>query len=252
MLTFRKTNIVFGVVSASLLCLLFFFSFHWIYVFTVVVLIYLSIVIYGSFTISSNFHFQVICSGKKDVEGIALTFDDGPVPGVTDKVLDILKKHDLKAAFFCIGQRIYENPDLAKRIVDEGHIIGNHTYGHSHFFDFFTTKDMLYDIELCSKTIYEYTRKEAVYFRPPYGVTNPNMKKALEKLSLIPIGWSVRSLDTITKDINTIFKRITKDVKEGDIILLHDGDEKIVFVLEMFIEEMRKRNISIKPLNDII
>src|SRR5687768_1569989 len=97
--------------------------------------LYFSILAYGSFKLSAEFFLPVRFKGKSDTPSIALTFDDGPVEGKTEKILDILRMHNVKAAFFCIGNRVKSNPEIVKRIYSEGHVLGNHSYWHGKTFD---------------------------------------------------------------------------------------------------------------------
>jgi peptidoglycan/xylan/chitin deacetylase (PgdA/CDA1 family) len=204
-------------------------------------LVYWTIISIGSFRVDSQFHFYVTCKGTKK-KGVVLSFDDGPNPEVTPALLDLLKKYDIKALFFLIGKNAEAHPELVKRIVDEGHVIGNHTFSHSYYFDFWFPKKMSKDIDRCTQLLRTLTGKRTFWFRPPYGVTNPMMKKALGKSWLAPIGWSVRSLDTVIRDRTKLMKRISKAVP-GDIILLHDNRPDCPQIVEELIHYLTAKNI---------
>jgi peptidoglycan/xylan/chitin deacetylase (PgdA/CDA1 family) len=199
----------------------------------------------GSFNIQWSFYFKVINKFKSS-NAIVLTFDDGPHPEVTPKVLDVLKSQQVPATFFCIGKNAEAYPELVKRIVTEEHTIGNHSYSHDVMFGFFTKKRVVSDLELCSAALKKITNQEVKYFRPPFGVTNPNIKRALKKLPLNTIGWSLRTLDTVKKE-DTIIKRLSK-IKSGDIVLFHDRIPGIENILNAFIEDCKQKNIQIIPL----
>lgn len=176
---------------------------------------------FGAYLIRLNFHIKSVNSLSKQHKKVLLTFDDGPHNPNTLKVLEVLKKHDVKAVFFIIGKNIQANEFILKQIIEEGHQIGNHSFSHSNFFDVWTTKKVTSDIESCQKIIDQYQINSNL-FRPPFGVTNPNIAKAVKNLNLISVGWNIRSYDTSTKSIKKINERILSRLKPGAIILLHD------------------------------
>ena len=193
---------------------------------------YISILFIGSKNICSQFYIKVKCSDE-DKSKVHLTFDDGPNPEISPKILDILKKHEQKATFFCKGKNIKKYPELARQIINQGHTIGNHSYSHSYYFDFFGTEKVISELEKTNKLIKDITGEDCKIFRPPYGVTNPNIAKAVKKLDLQVIGWQIRSLDTV-KNKNHILKRLKK-AKPGDIILLHDTKKHTPEILDEFL-----------------
>ena len=139
-------------------------------------LIYVSVLFCGSYFMRMGFFLKSICSVKTKDRWIALSFDDGPA-GSTSQILDILKENEVEAAFFCIGKKISGNEELLKRMVQEGHIIGNHSFSHHTFFDFFSSGKMLNDMIQMNQLVKDITGLRPRFFRPPYGVTNPNLKK---------------------------------------------------------------------------
>jgi len=201
---------------------------------------YMTVISIGSFRVNSNFHFPVICRNSSIDKGVAITFDDGPDPETTPRILEVLKKHDAKAAFFLIAQKAEAHPDLVRRIHNEGHIIGNHTYGHSYYFDFFPAFRMLREFVKSQEVINNIIGKKIVWFRPPYGVTNPMMKKALRKSGFITVGWSIRSLDTVIKDPEKVIARVSK-AKAGDIILLHETRPDMPEILDRVLSMLEER-----------
>lgn len=215
----------------------------WMYVLPVA--IWLTITIIGSFQIKWNYHLQSLNHNyKTKIEAVAITFDDGPHPEFTPKVLELLKKHNAKATFFLIGKNAEAQPDLVKQIIAEGHTIGNHSYSHSGRFGFFSTKKIESELKKTDALITEISGLKLKLFRPPFGVTNPNIKKALKKTGHHSIGWSKRSFDTMNISDEKIFKRITYKLQKGDIILLHDTSQKTVGVLEQLLLFLRKRNLQ--------
>lgn len=173
-----------------------------------------------------------------DKKVLYLTFDDGPIPEATPWVLDELKKYKAKATFFCIGKNIDENPEIFKRIIKEGHIIGNHTYNHYNGWKY-TNKEYYDNIAQCDKTLVNNkwraaSGKELPLFRPPYGKLKPSQYKALKDKYRI-VMWDVLTLDyniqvSKTKVLNTVMKH----AKPGSIIVFHDSikaNEKMQYAL---------------------
>ena len=194
---------------------------------------------------AKHFNYQI----KK--QRIALTFDDGPNTEFTPKFLDLLKKHQAKATFFCIGKHIEQHPELAKRIINEGHLIGNHSYAHTNNYGFLNTKQVIEDISKTQQLIKTNLNISNKLFRPPFGVTNPNIAKAVKSLDLQTIGWSIRTLDTKVKSSQEVIDKITPKIKKGDIILLHDSSELSFLILEQllqFLEEHKYKSVTIDEL----
>lgn len=197
---------------------------------------------------------KAYCNNPSETEKkIALTFDDGPTEH-TLKILDILKRYDVKATFFCIGKNISENPEILKKIVDDGHTVANHTFSHSPLFDFFRKNHVIEELKATNVLIEKITGKKVQFFRPPYGVTNPSIRRALEMTKHKVIGWNIRSMDGISKNSKAIFNRILKHISPGSIVLLHDTREQTATVLEQLLQTLREKKyevVSVEQLLDI-
>ncbi len=218
--------------------------------FSIVTLLLLAHLIYSSFSICSQAYIKTICNADTNEKKIALTFDDGPNE-YTQEVLKILDKHDIKATFFCIGKNIENNKGILKEIDHKGHLIGNHTWSHHQWFGFFPAKRMKEDIVKNAEMIFQQTGKRVKLFRPPYGVTNPPLKKAMASLSYQTIGWSLRSLDTIKRP-EKVIQKLNQMVAPGDIILLHDNRKEITEILESFITLAKKKSYQMVRLDELI
>lgn len=235
------------VTTALVLALAKVISFAWLIVTVVLSIIVVSI---GAFRIDLNFFIRAKNrSGKTNTA--ALTFDDGPLPGHTDKLLDILQEQNVKASFFFIGHRAEQNPELVGRALKEGHIIGGHSYWHKWNFGFQSTNKVAEEISSTSEKIKSIIGFAPRFFRPPFGVTNPSIAKAVNKTNVVTIGWSMRSLDTITKNKETLMNRIRK-TKEGDIILFHDYCDITLEILPSFISELRERGMKFETLDKFL
>lgn len=183
--------------------------------------------------------FQVVHRGKE----VALTFDDGPA-APTGIILDTLDKEKVKATFFLIGKHIAGNESLVKRMKDSGHSVGNHSFHHGTGFDWQSATAMQQELEQTNTAIESVTGTPVTLFRPPYGVTNPNLAKAVTRSGLKSIGWNLRSMDTIAKDETKLLRRMLRQVKPGSIILLHDRCAITANILPALIQELKKRGYT--------
>ena len=166
-----------------------------------------------------------------------LTFDDGPHPDYTPQVLDILKEKNVKAVFFVIGEKAEQYPEIVKRIINEGHLIGNHSYSHNKFMAMFPTTTLIEDLEKCQLILHNITGEENQLFRAPIGYTNPNFGRAIKALNLHSIGWSLRSYDTLNNEKSKLLNRLVTKTKAGDIVLLHDNLPQTVSILQEYIDK---------------
>lgn len=222
-------------------------NFWW---FSVLFLLFLGSTALGVANIQLNY-FVKSSNQNKNINGkkIALTFDDGPTE-FTPLFMDILKNHDVKATFFCIGKQIEKHPEIFKQIIAEGHEIGSHTYRHSHANGFFSTKKIIKEIEKNDQVIRKFGVK-TMLFRPPFGITNPNIAKAIFKTGKKSIGWNVRSFDTAISDENKILRRITKKLSPGSVILMHDTSEKSANVLQELLLILQREDYKMMTVSEL-
>lgn len=221
----------------------------WAYVLPVFLL---SLVIfYGSYYIGSNYYMPVTCRAQTDNKQIAITFDDGPVPN-TPLILDVLKAQQVPAAFFCIGKRIAELPEVLQRIADEGHVIGNHSYSHHFFFDLYSSKKMQAELHATNATAKTASGKEPRLFRPPYGVMNPNLVRAIRRSNMLPIGWNIRSMDTVEKDAQHLLNKVLSKLQPGSIVLFHDTAGVTLDMLPEFIRQVRSNGYELVRLDRLL
>jgi peptidoglycan/xylan/chitin deacetylase (PgdA/CDA1 family) len=214
-------------------------------------LIYVSVLFCGSYFIRMGFFLKSICSVKTIDKKIALSFDDGP-DVFTGRILDILKDHHVEAAFFCIGKKIPGNEEQIKRMIQDGHIIGNHSFTHHPLFDFFGSGRMLRDMNEMNQSIKNFTGLGPRFFRPPYGVTNPNLKKAVMLGGFISIGWSIRSYDTVIENRHRLLNKILSALKPGAILLLHDTSETTLSILPELLDNIRQKDYQIVRLDKLV
>jgi peptidoglycan/xylan/chitin deacetylase (PgdA/CDA1 family) len=155
---------------------------------------------------------------------VAISIDDGPDPATTPRVLDILDAHCAKATFFCIGQRVERFPGLAREISDRGHAIENHTFRHPNYFSLLGPKAIVSEIVRAQDIIASVTGATPRFFRAPAGLRNPFLAPLLQRFDLHLASWTRRGFDTVNGNADVVFRRITRNLAAGDILLLHDGN----------------------------
>lgn len=252
MLTLRTANTgLIGLLAALLLVHNLWAVLSW-WIFLLPVIPYLGTLVWGAINIRSNFYIPVLCDAGTNEKMIAITFDDGPLLKHTPEILDILQREQAPAAFFCIGNRIRGNEALLCRIDAEGHVIGNHSFSHHFWFDMFGSGKMLAELRQMDDAVESLTARKPRLFRPPYGVTNPNLAKAIIKGGYTPIGWNIRSLDTVAKDKDQLLDKIKKGIKPGAVLLLHDSMEVTVQVLPLLLQHLKKEGYRIERIDKLL
>ena len=191
---------------------------------------------------------------KNKEKVIALTIDDGPWSKTTTEMLDILKQNDVKATFFWVGSTLQENPEIAKRVVAEGHAIGNHTWHHwYHKMDAATAKN---EIEKTNQLIYKTTGVKTSFFRPPGGYLNNGLAAYAKSQKNSVVMWSVTSADTDPRAKYQVFiKNVLRDAKPGAIVLMHDGGgnrERTVKALPEIITGLKKQGYKFVTIPQLL
>src|SRR5580658_5835406 len=178
---------------------------------------------------------------------IALTFDDGPDPVYTPKLLDLLREKNVKATFFVIGKRADQHPEIVRRAWAEGHLIANHTWSHYSLFCFLTPRRLRTEIERGTESVRRSCGFRPRFFRSPVGLRHPLLEPYLKDAGLEYVSWTIRTRDTLTANSSVLARRILK-AASGDIILLHDhlpgGADAMLEVLPRVIDELRERGLQ--------
>lgn len=187
-------------------------------------------------SINSVAEFKEYMEIDTEAKNICLTFDDGIHAVNTPLALDILKRKNIKAHFFIIGKNIKSNEAVLKRMHEEGHCIGNHSFWHEWNFDLQNSLAMQQEIEDTNKLIKETTGVMPLIFRPPYGVTNPNLAKAIRNTHMLSMGWNLRSLDTVAKSREELLNKLIRKTKPNAIVLLHERCDITIDVLTEYID----------------
>lgn len=223
-----------------------------LWLFVGVLLVWLTIAAIGSSFIQFNYHVKAYCHQPSEKQNkIALTFDDGPNEN-TREILDILNKNKVKATFFCVGKNIEKHPDIVRQIAAGGHLVGNHSHSHSDYFDFYTKCKIVRELRETDNLVEEITGRKPNFFRPPYGVTTPSIRRALAMTKHKVIGWNIRSMDGVSQDANQIFNRVLKQLSPGSVVLLHDTRVQTNVVLEQLLLSLRAKNYEVVPLDELL
>ena len=197
MLRFNNISILAIAALLDFIWIDYFFPIPW-WLYLSAPLIWSVLTIIGSFHMRWNYHLYSLNSNPKiDKNEVAITFDDGPHPEFTPKALQLLSKYHAKATFFCIGQNIEKNPNMIEEIIAQGHVIGNHTFSHTNYFGFLSTNQVIEELQQTNAVAKKITKRKMNLYRPAFGVTNPNIKRAVKATGMQTIGWSIRSLDKI-------------------------------------------------------
>jgi peptidoglycan/xylan/chitin deacetylase (PgdA/CDA1 family) len=213
-----------------------------------VVVVFSLLTVYGVYQIRWNYFLDSV--NRANGNDLVITFDDGPDPEITPRILTVLSENRIKANFFLIGKRAASYPDLVRRIVEEGHEIGNHSFSHSYDLGFFTERRLQDDLDQCSDVLSRILARKVLFFRPPFGVTNPRYARVLKRLQLTSVGWSLRSFDTATESHEVLLNRLVSNVKGGDIVLLHDTQEVTLEILPSFFDFCKKEGFQFRTLSE--
>jgi len=216
------------------------------------VLLWAISLVWGASFIGSQMFVQAVCRGKKEGMRVALTFDDGPDPVMSEQILGILDQHRCKASFFLIGKKLQENAGMVMKMAEAGHTIGTHSFSHSCFFPVRSGRRVKEEILASNHLAKEITGREVRFFRPPFGVTNPRIYRGLKGTGMLVAGWSIRSLDTRGEAARRVVRRILRKAGPGDIILLHETSPRILEILEILLPSLREKGLSSTSLEMLL
>lgn len=194
---------------------------------------------------------QWLVSNRSRVDGarcVALTFDDGPDPVDTPRLLDLLREKGVKATFFVVGKRADQYPEIVRRAWAEGHLVGNHTWSHYSLFCFLMPWRLRAEIERGTESVRRICGSRPRFFRSPVGLRHPLLGPYLKDAGLEYVSWSIRTRDTLTANSSVLAQRILSKAASGDIILLHDhlpaGADVMLAALAQVIDGLRKRGFE--------
>lgn len=221
-------------------------------------LLYVVLCVSACFFPQMNFLGPVVSRGRTGKKNVALTFDDGPSPFTTGKILDLLDRHGVQATFFVSGVNAVQYPELIEEIIRRGHGIGNHSMTHDPFVMLKPHRVLYREVSEAQRVLRE-LGVDTLVFRPPVGIINPKLPSILKPLGLICVTFSCRALDAGNFRVQNLAGRILKKVKEDDIILLHDTPPRRAEDRSVFMQEVEKiltgindKGLRIVPLSELI
>ena len=192
----------------------------------------------------------------KEKREVVLTFDDGPSPHTTPHILDILKKRHLRAAFFVLGVQANKYPDIIKRMYEEGHIIGNHTYAHKNLAKL-KPAQIKKEIESTNNLIEKITGERPIFLRPPYGAINKSVVAAIKEEKMNMVLWTVDTRDWKSKNEKAILKEVDKQLHISDgkhiggAILMHDIYPTTVTALNLVLDKLSVNDYKIYAIDNL-
>lgn len=185
---------------------------------------------------------------SRDEKKIALTFDDGPHPYYTEQLLKGLKERDAKATFFITGKNVEEYPEIVKKIYEDGHLIGNHTYNHTQL----TSKNresFKEEIIKTNESIKAVTGEDTIYVRPPYGSWNKEFEK---ELNMFPVLWTIDPLDWCSSNVSCIVDTVCARAGENEIILMHDQYKSTVTAALKIVDRLQEEGYEFVTVDELL
>lgn len=199
-------------------------------------------------------HIPLIAHGNENLREVALTFDDGPFPNFTAKVLDVLEKYHIKATFFSVGRQVAAFPDLTLRAYKAGYEIENHTWNHP-VLTSLSMESQYWQLQNTSDAIQRVTHQRPFVMRPPYGEYNQYSIQVATSLKLVTVTWNVDSLDWSRPGVKTILHNVLDHVQNGSIILMHDGGgdrSQTLEALPTIIQTLRDRGYHFVTIRQML
>jgi peptidoglycan-N-acetylglucosamine deacetylase len=216
---------------------------------------YLALVLGGVFFLRWRIFVDAVVRGPRGAHGVALTFDDGPHPKWTPRVLATLAEHQAQATFFLVARKAEQYPEVVRAIVDAGHAIGLHSYAHDRLFALRRSGRVRADLERGLGVLERLTGSRPTLFRPPIGHTNPVIAGVVDELDLTVVGWSAAGRDGVASArVDDVITRVRRDLRDGAIVLLHDAPERgnrepaAVKALPVLLDALAAERLDVVPL----
>jgi peptidoglycan-N-acetylglucosamine deacetylase len=216
---------------------------------------YTALLLCGVLVLRLRVFVDALVEGPRGARGVALTFDDGPHPRWTPRVLEILAGRGVRATFFVVGRKVEEHPEVLRAIVDAGHAVGLHSYAHDRLFSLRGERRVRDDLERGMATLERVLGRRPVLFRPPIGHTNPTIARVVDALGLVVIGWTLAGRDGLASARpEAVANRVRRDLRDGAIVLLHDAPEHgdrepaAVRALPVILDSMAARGLDAVPV----
>lgn len=216
---------------------------------------YLALLLGGVLVLKWRVFVDAVVRGPRGARGVVLTFDDGPHPQWTPRVLQILAKHRASATFFVVGRKAEAYPEVIRTILDGGHSIGLHSYHHDWLFALRGGRRVQHDLERGVAVLQRLTGQRPALFRPPIGHTNPIIGRIADALELVIVGWTIGGRDGWSgARAEDVVMRVRRELRDGAIILLHDAPESgdrepaALRALPRILDAISARGLDVVPL----
>ncbi len=224
----------------------------------IIIALLITSIIYTSFrnnitiveVFSQNKELPIYCVDTQEKK-LSISFDAAWGTDYTKKILDILDKYNIKSTFFLVGFWIEKNPELVKEIYDRGHDVGNHSTNHPYMTKM-SSEQITQELNKTGNLIKEITGEAPILFRPPFGDYNNELIKVCRKNNYYVIQWDVDSLDWKELGVQSVVDRVTRNVKNGSIVLFHNNAKYIVEYLPIVIEKLQSEGYEIVPISELI
>jgi peptidoglycan-N-acetylglucosamine deacetylase len=221
--------------------------------------LYLGFVLVGVLVPQLEIFGDAISRGDPTTHAVALTFDDGPHPETTPRVLALLAQAGVKATFFVVGEKVERHPDVARAIARAGHTFGAHGHRHRRLYAFLSPTAVARDIDATVQAVERATGVRPRWFRPPVGQVSPRTAAGAKRAGLEIVVWSVRGLDGLAAtDPDRVVTRVERGLAPGAIILLHDAAERDDFIpasvhaLPRVLECVARKGLRVVPLGELL
>jgi peptidoglycan/xylan/chitin deacetylase (PgdA/CDA1 family) len=217
---------------------------------------YFGLLLCGVLVLRLRVFVDAVVRGPREARGIVLTFDDGPHPRWTPRVLEALAEHRVTATFFLVGRKVEEHPEIVRAIVDAGHTVGFHSYAHDRLFALRGERRVREDLERAIAALERVAGQRPSLFRPPIGHTNPRIARVVDALGLVVVGWSIGGRDGLARARPAdVVARVRRDLRDGAIVLLHDAPERgdrepaAVRALPAILDTIAARRLEVVPVS---
>jgi peptidoglycan/xylan/chitin deacetylase (PgdA/CDA1 family) len=181
---------------------------------------------YQSMAPTGQWYGRTFTGLKPETRQLALTYDDGPNDPHTFRLLEVLAKHNARATFFLIGRYVKQRPDIVRELVRAGHVVGNHTFSHLNLI-FASVRKTRTELQDCDQALADAVGEHSRLFRPPFGGRRPSTLRIARAVGLEPVMWNVTGWDWKGKPAEYVERRVSQQVRGGDVILLHDGSHAV-------------------------
>jgi peptidoglycan/xylan/chitin deacetylase (PgdA/CDA1 family) len=219
-------------------------------------LAYATLVLGGVFVLRWRVFVDAVVEGPPGSRGVALTFDDGPHPTWTPRILEHLRERGVTATFFVVGRKAEEHADLVRTMLGEGHEVGLHSFAHDRLFALRSERVVRQDLQRGLAVLEHICGRRPTLFRPPIGHSNPTVARVADALDLVVVGWTVGGRDGVARArAEDVVRRVRPELRDGAIVLLHDSPEHgdrepaAVRALPRILDAIEAERLEVVPLS---